>query len=51
MAIDNASLLIAIASSSAALMAALLIGWQNSRDEKYLGLGAAGLGLLLGSAL
>ncbi|MBF0679783.1 MAG: GGDEF domain-containing protein [Devosia sp.] len=47
MAIDNASLLIAIASSSAALMAALLIGWQNSRDEKYLGLGAAGIGLIV----
>lgn len=47
MIIDNASLLIAIASSSAALMGALLIGWYNSREEKYLALGAAGIGLIV----
>jgi diguanylate cyclase (GGDEF)-like protein len=47
MIIDNASLLIAITFSSAALMGALIIGWYNARGEKYLALGAAGIGLIV----
>ncbi len=45
--IDNTSLLIGIAFSSAALMAALLIGWLNSRQERYLVHGAVGIGLVM----
>ncbi|WEK05238.1 MAG: GGDEF domain-containing protein [Candidatus Devosia phytovorans] len=45
--IDNATLLIAIAFSSAALMGALLIGWMNSRAETYLAYGSAGIGLVV----
>jgi diguanylate cyclase (GGDEF)-like protein len=44
--IDNASLLIGIAFSSASLMVALLIGWLNSRHERYLVHGAAGIALV-----
>jgi len=47
MIIDQASLLIAIAFSSAALMLALLIGWLNERKETYLVHGAAGIGLVV----
>ncbi|MBJ3783573.1 GGDEF domain-containing protein [Devosia sediminis] len=45
--IDNATLLIGIAFSSASLMIALLIGWLNSRHERYLVHGAAGIGLIV----
>ena len=45
--IDNATLLIGIAFSSASLMAALLIGWLNSRQEAYLVHGAVGIGLVM----
>ncbi len=45
--IDNTSLLIGIAFSSASLMAALLIGWLNSRQERYLVHGAIGIGLVM----
>lgn len=41
--IDNATLLIGIAFSSASLMVALLIGWMNARREKYLVHGAVGV--------
>ncbi|MCS6762475.1 MAG: hypothetical protein MO846_11375 [Candidatus Devosia symbiotica] len=34
--IDNASLLVAIAFSSAALMIAMLINWLNARNDSYL---------------
>lgn len=47
MTIDQASLLIAIAFSSAALMLALLIGWLNERKEIYLVHGASGIGLVV----
>jgi diguanylate cyclase (GGDEF) domain len=47
MPIDNASLLIAIAFSSASLVLALLIGWLNARHESYLVHGAAGVGLVV----
>lgn len=46
MLIDNASLLIAIAFSAAALMGALLIGWLNARGETYLAFGASGIALV-----
>ena len=45
--IDNASLLIGIAFSSASLMVALLIGRLNARGESYLGHGAIGIGLVV----
>lgn len=45
--IDNATLLIAIAFSSAALMGALLIGWVNARAETYLAYGSAGIGFIV----
>lgn len=45
--IDNASLLIGIAFSSASLMLALLIGWLNSRRETYLVHGAIGIALIV----
>jgi diguanylate cyclase (GGDEF)-like protein len=45
--LDNASLLIGIAFSSAALMIALLIGWLHSRQQIYLVHGAAGMGLVV----
>ncbi|KKC31285.1 GGDEF domain-containing protein [Devosia psychrophila] len=44
--IDNETLLIAIAFSSAALMGALLIGWVNARAETYLAYGLAGIGFV-----
>ena len=40
MVIDNATLLIGIAFSSASLLLALLVGWLNARKETYLVLGA-----------
>lgn len=49
--IDNASLLIGIAFSSASLVVALLIGWLNSRQETYLVHGATGVGLVVVSLL
>ncbi|KKB10100.1 GGDEF domain-containing protein [Devosia chinhatensis] len=45
--LDNASLMVGIAFSSASLMAALLIGWLNSRQESYLVHGASGIGLIV----
>jgi diguanylate cyclase (GGDEF)-like protein len=45
--IDNASLLIGIAFSSASLLVALLIGWLNARSETYLVLGAIGMALVV----
>ncbi|SEQ04910.1 diguanylate cyclase (GGDEF) domain-containing protein [Devosia sp. YR412] len=45
--IDNATLLIAIAFSSAALMVALLIGWLNARRETYLAYGSSGIGFVV----
>jgi diguanylate cyclase (GGDEF)-like protein len=45
--IDNASLLIGIAFSSAALVVALLIGWLNARQETYLVHGATGIALIV----
>jgi diguanylate cyclase (GGDEF)-like protein len=45
--IDNATLLIGIAFSSASLMVALLIGWLNSRQETYLAHGAGGISLIV----
>ena len=45
--IDNASLLIGIAFSGASLMVALMIGWLNSRTEKYLAHGASGIALIV----
>ena len=45
--IDNATLLIGIAFSSASLMVALLIGWLNSRHEGYLVHGAGGIGIVM----
>lgn len=47
MIIDNASLLIGIAFSSASLLVALLIGWLNARKETYLVLGAFGMALVV----
>lgn len=47
MVIDNATLLIGIAFSSASLLLALLIGWLNARSETYLVLGAAGMSLIV----
>lgn len=47
MVIDNATLLIGIAFSSASLLLALLIGWLNTRTETYLVLGAAGMALIV----
>lgn len=43
MEIDNASLLIGIAFSSASLLVALLIGWLNAGSQTYLVLGAIGM--------
>jgi len=45
--IDNASLLVGIAFSGAALVVALFIGWLNARTETYLVHGAAGIGLMV----
>ncbi|WIY51802.1 GGDEF domain-containing protein [Devosia sp. YIM 151766] len=45
--LDNASLLIGIAFSSASLLVALLIGWMNARQQSYLAYGAAGMGLVV----
>lgn len=45
--IDNATLLIGIAFSGAALVLALVIGWLNSRAETYLIHGATGIGLVV----
>ncbi len=45
--LDNASLLIGIAFSSASLMVALLIGWMHARQQHYLVHGAAGIGMLV----
>lgn len=47
MVIDNATLLIGIAFSSASLLLALLIGWVNARTETYLVLGAVGMSLIV----
>jgi len=47
MVIDNATLLIGIAFSSASLLVALLIGWLNARSEIYLVLGAIGMALVV----
>ncbi|KKB80078.1 hypothetical protein VW35_06450 [Devosia soli] len=47
MVIDNATLLIGIAFSSASLLAALVIGWLNARSETYLVLGATGMALVV----
>ncbi|MGV3577086.1 MAG: diguanylate cyclase [Devosia sp.] len=47
MVIDNATLLIGIAFSSASLLLALLIGWLNARTETYLVLGAIGMALIV----
>lgn len=47
MVIDNATLLIGIAFSSASLLLALLIGWLNARSETYLMLGATGMSLIV----
>lgn len=47
MLIDNATLLIGIAFSSASLLLALMVGWLNSRSETYLALGAAGIALIV----
>jgi diguanylate cyclase (GGDEF)-like protein len=47
MVIDNATLLIGIAFSSASLFLALLVGWLNSRSESYLVLNAAGMGVVV----
>lgn len=47
MVIDNATLLIGIAFSSASLLLALLIGWLNARGEIYLMLGATGMALIV----
>ncbi|MBD8064045.1 GGDEF domain-containing protein [Devosia sp. PTR5] len=47
MVVDQASLLIAIAFSSASLMLALLIGWLSDRQETYLVQGACGIGLVV----
>jgi diguanylate cyclase (GGDEF)-like protein len=44
--VDNASLLVGIAFSSASLMVALLIGWLNARGETYLVHGASGISLI-----
>jgi diguanylate cyclase (GGDEF)-like protein len=46
MSIDNSTILIGIAFSSAGMLLALLIGWLNARDETYLILGAGGIGLM-----
>lgn len=51
MTIDNATLLIGIAFSSASLLVALVIGWLNSRDESYLKLGAAGMAFVVSGVL
>jgi len=45
--IDNATLLIGIAFSGAALVLALVIGWLNARAETYLIHGATGIGLIV----
>jgi diguanylate cyclase (GGDEF)-like protein len=45
--IDNATLLIAIAFSSAALMIALLISWLNAREDSYLMSWAAGMAFVV----
>lgn len=45
--IDNATLMIGIAFSSASLMAALLIGWMNSKRETYLVSGSIGIGMVV----
>ena len=45
--IDNATLLIGIAFSGAALVVALVIGWLNARAETYLIHGATGIGLIV----
>ncbi|ODT77758.1 MAG: hypothetical protein ABS76_25990 [Pelagibacterium sp. SCN 64-44] len=45
--IDNATLLIGIAFSSASLTVALLIGWLNARHETYLVHGALGIALIV----
>ncbi|MBN9334602.1 diguanylate cyclase [Devosia sp.] len=47
MVIDNATLLIGIAFSSASLLLALTIGWLNARNESYLLLGATGMALIV----
>ncbi|KRA99026.1 hypothetical protein ASD83_00325 [Devosia sp. Root685] len=47
MVIDNATLLIGIAFSSASLLVALLIGWLNARSETYLVLGAIGMAMVV----
>ncbi|SFV30038.1 diguanylate cyclase (GGDEF) domain-containing protein [Devosia crocina] len=47
MVIDNATLLIGIAFSSASLLFALLIGWLNARSETYLVLGAMGMAFIV----
>lgn len=47
MVIDNATLLIGVAFSSAALLLALLIGWFNARSETYLMLGATGMSVIV----
>ena len=45
--IDNATLLIAIGFSSAALLLALLISWSNSRGDRYLVSWASGIGCVV----
>lgn len=45
--LDNASLMIGIAFSSASLTVALLIGWLHARQQTYLIYGAAGIGLVV----
>ena len=51
MVIDNATLLIGIAFSSASLLLALLVGWLNARKETYLVLGAIGMGLVVAGVM
>jgi len=51
MTIDNATLLIGIAFSSASLLVALLIGWLNNRAESYLALGAVGMVFVVGGVM
>lgn len=45
--LDNASLMIVIAFSSASLTVALLIGWLHARQQTYLVYGAVGIGLVV----
>ncbi|WP_137152780.1 GGDEF domain-containing protein [Devosia sp. FKR38] len=46
-AIDNPTLLVAIATSSAALMGTLIIAWLNARQDSYLVSWATGMGFVV----